>query len=206
MSRFPAVLAIETCEKYVPYTWGVDMERREVKHLHLFMAFGTALAAVGCGAANQTHATARAAVTGASCAGLTDVERQVADLYSAGNLDRVEPVFRDEWKARAIQLRYVAGAKLYVTAPAGVSEAYLDRVLSCHASAGSSVHPNDPLQGAALKTISVSALGQRFVIRVEGVDRAAGQTIWQHAEALRDQSTRVEVRQLSESTGRSSRF
>jgi hypothetical protein len=139
-------------------------------------------------------------VTGANCAGVTDVERQVAALYAPGNIDRVEPVYRDEWKARAIQLHYVAGAKLYVAAPAGVSDAYLDRVLSCHAAAASSTAANDPLRAAAVKDVRVSTLGQHFVIHVEGVDREAGQAILQHAEALRDQSARVEVRQLSMSS------
>ena len=161
----------------------------------IVMAVGLALAIGGCSAAAQSRATPQ--VAGVQCGAITDLDRHVAELYTPGNVSRVEPVYRTQFVARAVQPRYVSGAKLYVPAQQGVSQGYLERVLSCHEASQSSAHPNDPLRVANVRDVDVQARGQRFVIQIEGADRKSGGEIYQRARALRDPATSVEVRQLS---------
>lgn len=152
----------------------------------------------GC-AASQSQAHSQVAAS--SCAGLSDVDRHVAELYAPGQIERVEPLQRREFLARSIERSYVAGAKLYVPAQQGVSQPYLERVLSCHAAAQTSQHPNDPLRVTAIESIDVSTAGSRFVVSIAGANRSAGKEIWQRARALHDTSSQVEVRQLSATPG-----
>lgn len=160
---------------------------------NIIMAVGVALVAAGGCGASQTHAKTQLA--GSQCASLTDLDRQVAEVLAPENVERVEPRYRTEFRARAIQPRYVSGATLYVPAQAATNESYLERVLTCHASTPSS-QPNDPLSVANLHDVDVEARGSRFVIHIEGSDRASGKEIYERARALHDPSTRVEVKQL----------
>lgn len=162
----------------------------------IVMAVGLALAIGGCGATTQSRANTQ--IAGVQCGAITDLDRQVAELYAPGNVARVEPVYRTQFVARAVQPRFVSGAKLYVPAQQGMSQGYLERVLTCHAAARSAEHPNDPLRVANLRDVDVESRGQRFVISIEGTDRASGSEIYQRARALHDPSMRVEVKQLSE--------
>ena len=154
-----------------------------------------ALAAAGCGASAQ-HARSTQ-LAGVQCAQLTDLDRQVANVYAPEKLSRVEPMYRTELITRAVQPRYVSGARLYVPAEQGMTEGYLTRVLTCHAASQAATHPNDPLRVANVRSIAVKPQGQRLVISIEGADRKAGKEIWQRASALRDPSSRIEVKQLS---------
>lgn len=158
----------------------------------IVMAVGLALLA-GCAGAQR----APQQVAGVQCGGIPDAERQALALYEPGNVERVEPIYRTEHIARAVQPRYVSGARLYVPAQQGQTQAYLERVLSCHAAGKGSAHPNDPLTVANVRDIDVATRGARFVIEVEGANRTAGKEIWQRARALHDTSANVEVRQLS---------
>ena len=159
------------------------------------IAAGLAGVVAGCGAAAQSQATTQ--LSSSQCAGLTDSDRQVAALYEPGSIERVEPVRRQVFLARAIQPHYTSGARLYVPAQEGMTGPYLERVLSCHAASSANVHPNDPLRVANIESVDVTTAGPRFVVTIEGADRAAGRAIWERAQALRDPSTKVEVRQLS---------
>lgn len=170
----------------------------------IVMAIGAAVLAGGCGAAAQ--ANAKTQVAGVQCSGLQDVDRQVAALYAPGNVQHVEPTYRTEFLARAIQPRYVSGAKLHVPAQQGMTQGYLERVLTCHAAAQNALHPNDPLLAQNVRDVDVQTRGQRFVIQIEGADRASGKEILQRARALQDSATRVEVRQLSDATSAPSRM
>lgn len=161
----------------------------------IVMAVGLALAIGGCGVAAQTRANTQ--IAGAQCGAISDLDQQVAALYAPGNVDRVEPMYRTQFVARAVQPRFVSGAKLYVPAQQGMSQGYLERVLSCHAASQSASHPNDPLRVANVRDVDVQARGQRFVIQIEGADRKAGGEIYQRARALRAPASQVEVRQLS---------
>jgi hypothetical protein len=159
------------------------------------LAVGLAAALGACGAASQTQGTTQ--VAGARCGALVDVERQVADLYASGQVERVEPLYRQQFVARAIQPRYVAGAKLYVPAEQGWSQPYLERVLSCHAASQATLHPNDPLRVDNIDSVDVATSGAHFVVTIAGADRTAGKQILQRARALQAPSSKVDVRQLS---------
>lgn len=161
----------------------------------VFIGVCLALAVGGCGASSQTQASSQLA--GVQCASLADVDRQVAEILAPANIDRVEPVYRTEFLARAIQNRYVVGADVHVPAQQGMSQGYVERVLTCHAAAHADGQSNDPLTVANLRDVDVTPRGQRFVIRIEGSDRASGKAVYERARALHERSTNVEVRQLS---------
>lgn len=161
----------------------------------VFMGICLALAVGGCGAATQTQASSQLA--GVQCASLSDLDRQAAEILAPQNIERVEPVYRTEFLARAIQHRYVVGADLYVPAQQGMNRGYVERVLTCRAATHTDTPSSDPLTVANLRDVDVTARGQGFVIRIEGSNRASGKAVWERARALHDRSTSVEVRQLS---------
>jgi hypothetical protein len=163
-----------------------------------FLACAAALALGGCGAAAQSRA--RPQVAAAQCEALHDVDRQVEQVYGAGQIARVEPLHRQRFVARAVQPKYVAGARLYVPAQQGFSAPYLDRVLSCHAAASTSAHANDPLRAPNIESIAVVPSGQHFVVTIAGRDQAAGREIYQRARSLVEPEGQVEVRQLSDAS------
>lgn len=158
-------------------------------------ALGLALAAGGC--ATAASPGAKTQLAGAQCSTLSNADQHIAALYAPGHVDRVEPVYRTQFFARSTVVRYVSGAKLYVPAQEGVTQAYLERVLTCHAASSASQHENDPLRVANVRDVDVASQGQRFVIQIEGADRASGKTIFERAQALHRPSGSVEVRQLS---------
>jgi hypothetical protein len=163
------------------------------KHI-IGAALGLALAAGGCAAAAPRGANTQLA--GIKCQDVSDIERTVAGLYGPAELSDVKPLYRMQQVGRT-QVRYAAGAKLYVPAQQGVTQGYLERVLTCHAASQGAGHPNDPLRVENLRDVDVLARGQQFVIEIEGANRTAGKAILQNAQALRDLSTQVDVRQLS---------
>jgi hypothetical protein len=155
-------------------------------------AFGVALGLAGCATARVQPPSSALALS--DCSGL-DSTRAATELY-AGKITRVEPRYRQEFLARAIQPRYVAGANLYVPAEQGVSRAYLQRVLTCHAASGSSSLQSDPLRANGVVKVDVFEAGPAMRIAVIGRDRHAGADIWQRAVALQDQQGSVSVQQL----------
>lgn len=156
---------------------------------------GAALA--GC-AANSAQQTAS---MGTQCAALGDTSERVASLYENG-ITAVKPLHKKEFIARAIQPKYIAGAELYVTAEEGMNQAYLDRVLSCHAGASTlAAHPSDPLRVTGIERVDVSAAGGHYRIAITGRDRAAGKRIWQTAQQLDPGAGTVQVQQLAAGAG-----
>lgn len=147
----------------------------------------------GCAAGTSQQHTSQPT---AQCAALGDVSGQVADIY-ANKVSAVKPVKRTEFKARAIQPKVIAGAELYVPGERGMSEAYLDRMMSCHAASNTpSQHPNDPLRAAAIEGVEVDSVGSHYRVTITGRDRAAGEAIWQSARTL-DPSSTVHVQQIA---------
>ena len=153
-------------------------------------AFGAALALAGCASSQQAKPSQTAL---SDCSGLG--ERTATDLY-AGKIKHVEPIHRQEFLARAIQPRYVSGANLYIAAEPGMTRAYLERVLTCHATSGASSLQSDPLRADGVVKIGVSEVGPSMRIAVEGGDRRSGADIWERAVALRNQQGAVSVQQL----------
>lgn len=163
------------------------------------VSLAAALAACGATASQQ-----RSHVAASSCAGL-DGSRAATELYGNGRVARVEPLQRQVFLARAIQPTITYGAHLYVPAEAGMHEAYLERVLTCHAAQGSGPGQlaNDPLRVPGVERVAVSAQGPLMRISVEGRDARAGEAIWKSARSLHGD---VSVQQLSANEAQSVRF
>jgi len=132
----------------------------------------------------------------ASCSGLQTGET-VRALYAPGNIRKVEPIQTTQFLARAIQPTYIAGANLYVAAQPGLHEAYVERVLSCHAASGRAVSPHDPLVAKGVSDVDVSPAGSMLRISITGVNREAGKDIWRRARALHELRGEVSVEQIS---------
>lgn len=162
---------------------------------HDMLAIGAALTLWGC-AATQQPAGQTALVAKADCAGLSD-DATVATLYRPGNIAKIEPTYRQEFHARAIQPVYVSGARLYVPAERGMTDVYLERVLSCHVTSAASAQPNDPLRAGRIADVDVDERGPMMRIEITGTDRSAGKAIWERAQALYQQRGDVSVEQLS---------
>lgn len=150
---------------------------------------------MGCAANTPQHSQALSH----NCNALGDVSGQVADLYANG-VSAVKPVEQQIFVARAIQPKVVTGAELYVPADKDMNGAYLDRLMSCHASSRvASAHPNDPLRVDGVERVDVDEVGSNFRITVTGSDRAAGRAIWQSAQQLHGGGN-VSVQQLASAT------
>jgi hypothetical protein len=153
------------------------------------------IAGTACGASTQR--TSSTVARGASCNQLQNLDQQVAQLYDTSRVKHAEPIYTERFLARAIQPRELVGAELFVNAEPGVSQPYLERVLSCHAAQASSNRPNDPLSTENISNLAVRVQGGQFVIAVTGADRQASQQIWQKAQALLKSGGHIEVQQLS---------
>lgn len=159
----------------------------------VLLALGFASLTLGCAGA-QKPPTALVART--DCAGL-GADPAISALYSRAKVQHVAPVYRQEFVARAIQPRYVAGTELYVAAEAGLHPAYVERALTCRAAQGAGHDPNDPLLARGVADVDVSARGPSLRIAITGVDRASGNEIWRRASELAAPRGDVAVEQLA---------
>jgi hypothetical protein len=135
-------------------------------------------------------------IASANCAGLPSTGA-VRELLAPGNIQSVEPIHTTQFLARAIQPTYVSGANLYVLAQPGLNEAYVERVLTCHAASGTAVSAHDPLLAEGVTDVDVSAQGPTLRIAILGANRAAGKDILRRARALQQLRGEVSVEQLS---------
>lgn len=158
----------------------------------ILTAVSVAAALTGCGASVRQQPFHVAA---SSCAGL-EGSRAATELYGNGKVTRVEPLRRQVFLARAIQPTLTYGAHLYVPAEASMHEAYLERVLTCHAArdSGADQLANDPLRVPGVERVSVAAQGLLMRISVEGRDSRAGEAILKSARSLHGE---VSVEQLA---------
>jgi hypothetical protein len=87
---------------------------------------------------------------------------------------------------KALLPKWIAGAKMYVTAEKGMTREYLHRAALCHASATDiPEYVHDPLRvDGEIKSIRVYSAGPSFVISVTSDEKATGREIWKRAEAL----------------------
>jgi hypothetical protein len=161
-------------------------------------ALAVALVLAGCTAAHQQGRTKAALL---DCGNLAATESPVA-LYAPDKITHVEPTYRTEYLARAIQPRRLVGANLYVAAQPGMTAAYAERVLSCHAAAGPG-QTSDPLRVAGGADVSVSMRGPAMRIAVTGKTPEAAREIWTRARTLYEQPGDVTVDQLSAARGSS---
>ncbi|HEX5658435.1 MAG TPA: hypothetical protein VFX59_14635 [Polyangiales bacterium] len=162
---------------------------------NLIIAAAGLTSLLGCA---HTQTSSQAQLATAQCGELSAAEREFARNEALPRVERVEPYKLNDMRTRATQqLTYTAGARLYVPAQQGWNAPYLERVLSCHSAANQSGSANDPFQVAGVANVNVDAHGSRYVITIAGASREAGRNIWQRAETLRDQNSRVDVRQIS---------
>lgn len=170
-------------------------------HSTTITALSLAAALAGCGASVQQQ---NPRIAANSCAGL-EGSRVASELYGNGKVARVEPIRRQVFLARAIQPTMTYGAHLYVPAEAGMHEAYLERVLTCHAAqpGGAGQLANDPLRVPGVDRVAVAAQGGLMRISVEGRDARAGEAIWKSARSLHGD---VSVEQLAANDAHANRF
>jgi hypothetical protein len=167
-----------------------------MKLLETGLLAATILTGAACGASTQ-QAGATTVARGAACERVENLEQQVARVYNLAHVRDAQPLYTQRFLARAIQPREVIGAELYVDAQPGVNQPYLQRLLSCHAAASSTAHPNDPLRADNVRAVDVRVQGHHYVIAVTGANRRAGQQIWEKSQALLQSGSHVEVQQLS---------
>lgn len=124
------------------------------------------------------------------------VEAEGANLHA--QVYDAKPIYRDEFRARAITVDKLAGAKLYVPAEKGVTDAYLHRVASCYAaSSAAEAHPNDPLRpNGGIAAVDIESHRGSYAIAVTSEDEKTAEEIWQRAQALDSQGA-VEVEQVA---------
>jgi hypothetical protein len=134
------------------------------------------------GAACATTGHQPAMVAGQTCRDIPD--ETISEVYNPARIRYAAPIYKLRFVARAIQSREVLGAELYIDATSGVSQAYLERVLSCHVAGTSKAHPNDPLRVRTIQDVDVRTHGPYFIVSVQGTDRSAGREIWAKAQAL----------------------
>ncbi len=114
------------------------------------------------------------------------------------NVTKVETLYRTEFRARAIQPRFISGAALHVPAQPGVSAAYLERALSCHAAQTASHDGRpDPLRVAGVEQVQVRETGAMMRVAITSRDTEAAKQIVKQAEALQNARGEVSVQQLS---------
>ncbi len=114
-----------------------------------------------------------------------------------------QPAYREVFRARALTTKETAGAKLYVAAESGMSQAYLHRAAACHAAATTPAdNPNDPLRPTGgVESVKVAPQHGSYVIAVTSSDEKVGQEIWNRAQALQAQGS-VKVKQVAQASDR----
>ena len=151
----------------------------------------------GC-ATTQTQPTSVAA--GAGCGELAQQDEVLRHFYSPGTVYRAQPVEREFFRARASTPTRVVGASLYVRAEPDMNAPYLRRVLACHAASNRAFHPNDPLvpEQGSVTELAVRESHNGYAVSITSDDPKVGQEIWRRAESMTQNSTSVEVEQVSQ--------
>jgi hypothetical protein len=148
------------------------------------VAAGLAVASVGCGAA--AHQQSRASEL--QCAHIPDASQSVSESLLSGSVYRAEPIHFERFYAGGPQADHVIGARLYVPAPAGQDDAYLERAMACHLASGRTAeHASDPLGVDGVRSVDVRSSGASFEVSIVGGDQESGEAIWQRARSLAGQ-------------------
>lgn len=157
-----------------------------------------ALSAVFAAACASTSPTPNVAST-AACEQLGNSNTALEAFYRPGNVYSAHKAENDMFIGRASIPKQLVGAELSMHAQPGVDDAYMQRVLSCHAASGHSAHPNDPLvpDHGRVAEVDVSSSGDSLRIRVTGSDRATAESIWRRAQAFAAESGAVRVEQVA---------
>jgi hypothetical protein len=166
-----------------------------------------AMAISGCAASTAQQPRASSSAVANVCSGLPDTSATVSELYASGGIYGAEPIYRREFLARAIQPRRIAGATFRVPAEPTTNAAHLERVMTCHALAGSGdAHPSDPLRVAGVENVGVVRDGPAYRVKIVGRDHHAGAEIWRRARTVVGDDVRVEVEQVAAVEGDDTAF
>jgi len=161
-------------------------------------AAGLSLATLGCGTTLQQPSASRASEL--QCARVDDA----GPALSAGTVYRAEPIHYTRVYAGGPQPDYVIGAKLYLPAEPGQSEASLERAMSCQLASGrAGAHPSDPLGAEGVRHVHVASAGSSFEVSIMGSDARSGEAVWQRARAL---AAQVGIQQVASSGSSSGAF
>jgi hypothetical protein len=154
--------------------------------------------AAGCASTQASRPSTQLAAS--HCGDLTERDARTASTLAAHNVERVEAIHATRYFNGQDHALHVTGANVYVAAAPGVSDAYLERVLSCYAAAGAGQPSGtDPLRVAGVSEVRVRSHGPSFEIAITGRDREAGEQILQQARALERSGGEVQIRQIAQS-------
>jgi hypothetical protein len=131
----------------------------------------------------SSHGQPREVAAGAGCRSLGDASQTVATALSPEAVYGADRVDVD----RAISVTGTQpGSVVYLRATPGMSQEYLERVLSCHAAYGHAVGPSDPFhpQGGNVARVQVASAGAGYAVRVVGENRRTDDEIWRRARDL----------------------
>lgn len=133
-----------------------------------------------------------------ACDRLEGTSEVVQAFYEPGNVYAARELDEQQPYTRALAKRTV-GAELRMHAQPGMNQQYVQRALTCHATARRPAHPNDPLVPAEgrVTSVSVRAVGAGLAIRVRGDGPAAGREIWQRSQAFVAPGGSVRVDQVA---------
>lgn len=166
----------------------------------LIIATATALGAVAC--ANSATPSANTATGGQlACSQLPAESAQLRDLVlTPGATNGATAVTETRVIARAHQPTVVVGAEVSLPAPQGVTQQYLERVLTCHAASGAAAHAADPFHptAGAVKDVAIRSHGGTFAIQIRGENPATGREILARAQALTTPAADVTVEQVGQ--------
>ncbi len=165
------------------------------------LAVTLVLGAAACSNSNQPVAVPRS--TQLACSQLpSDANQLVGHVLTPGATHSVRPLSETRVIARAHQPQVVAGAEMALPAPHGVTQEYLERVLTCHADTGVAAHAADPFHPASgsVSGVAVKSAGGAFEIEIRGNNVAANREILARARELTTPSTDVKVEQVGATT------
>lgn len=164
-------------------------------------ALAAAFAVAGCAAMGVPPPTAYTSAR--VCSGLGNAGDRVANvLPQSGALGST----LGDWPAAAtispVLVRFTAtspraDASEVGSPPAGVSDRQVEHMLRCYAAAQTAVVPAGGRPVARVESAAGTRRGTTRGIRTVAADVAAGTRIWRPKERIPDQSTELEVRQIS---------
>jgi hypothetical protein len=149
----------------------------------------------------SSHGQPREIAASAGCRSLGDASQTVAAVLSPEVVYGAERVDVDR---RISVTGTQPGSLLYLRATSGMSQEYLERVLSCHAAYGRAISASDPFhpQSGGVAQVQVASSGPGYSVRVVGEDARTDREIWRRARELAYST--VQAEQLASTATRAS--
>jgi len=153
-----------------------------------FTASALGAMAVSCA---SSHIPPTEVAAGAGCRSLGDTSPAVTTILSP---ESVYAAQRGDVRRRVSVTGTQPGSVLYVHATPGMSQEYLERVLSCHAAYGHTIGANDPLHPPSgnIAQLDVESWGGSYAVHVFGENSRTDEEIWHRAHDLAYSTVRAE--------------